>query len=107
MANGRPSSSGVFIGIVLITIAALFLLHNYTGCGRGQVLPRSWQLILLFWGLIKLVERVAAHREGRAVGWIIPGEVFLVIAMLVLVGGCVAWDVVRTHVNLPDIGNAY
>jgi len=107
MANGRPRSSGVFSGIVLITIAALFLLHNYTGFGIGEVLARWWPLILIFWGLIKLVERMAAHREGRAGGWITPGEVFLVIAMLVLVGGFVAWDVVRTHVNLPDIGNSY
>ena len=107
MANGRPRSSGIFSGLVLITIAALFLLHNYTGFGIGEVLTRWWPLILIFWGFVKLVERMAAHREGRPGGWITPGEVFLVIAMLVLVGGVVAYESIRDKIPLPDIGNSY
>lgn len=86
MANGRPRSGGIFSGLVLITIGILFLLHYYTGLGIGHVLGHWWPLILIFWGLVKLYERVIAHREGRPGGWITPGEVFLVISMLVLVG---------------------
>ena len=107
MANGRPRFSGIFSGLVLITVAALFLLHNYTGFGVGEVLARWWPLILIFWGLVKLVERMAAHREGRPGGWITPGEVFLVISMLVLVGGVVAYESIRDKIPFPDIGNSF
>jgi hypothetical protein len=107
MANGRPRSSGIFSGIVLITIGALFLLHNYTGFGIGQVLGQWWPLILIFWGLVKLYERTMAHREGRPGGWVTPGEVFLVIAMLVLIGGVVAYESIRNKIPLPEIGNSY
>src|SRR5579885_2932129 len=88
MANGRPRSSGIFSGIVLITIGALFLLHNYTGFGIGQVLGQWWPLILIFWGLVKLYERTMAHREGRP-------------------GGVVAYESIRNKIPLPAIGNSY
>jgi hypothetical protein len=95
MANGRPRSSGVFSGLVLITIGTLFLLHYYTGFGIGRVLGHWWPLILIFWGLVKLYERMAALRQGRPGGWITPGEVFLVIGMIALVGVVVAYEHVR------------
>jgi flagellar basal body rod protein FlgG len=107
MASG-PRSSGIFTGLVLITIGGLFLLQNYAGIGIGRIIAHWWPLILIFWGVVKIYERTVAHRQGRPGGWITPGEVFLVISMFVLVGGFVAWQVVREHIppDLP-IGNSY
>ena len=108
MANGKSRSSGIFSALVLITIGALFLLHNYSGLSIGQLLGHWWPLILIFWGAIKLYERTVAHREGRPGGWITPGEVFLVVGVLVLIGGVVAFEKVRDHFpNEINFGNSY
>ena len=38
MAQSRQRTSGIFPGLVLITVGALLLLHNYRGLELGDVL---------------------------------------------------------------------
>jgi DUF4097 and DUF4098 domain-containing protein YvlB len=109
MANGRQRSSGIFSGIVLITIGLLFLLHNYGALPIGYILTHYWPLILIFWGVVKLFERTLAQREGRPGGWITPGEVLLVIGLLALAGIFISYDYFKTRIppNLIEIGNPF
>src|ERR1700757_2047345 len=89
MANGspaRPRTSGVFSGLLLILFGFLLLLHNYGHLQLGAIFRHWWPLIFIFWGATKLYERTLAQRQGRSAGWITPGEVFLVIGLLVVVG---------------------
>ena len=77
MANGspsRPSTSGVFSGLLLIIFGFLLLLHNYGRLDLGGVFRHWWPLIFIFWGGAKLYERTLAQRQGRTAGWITPGE---------------------------------
>ena len=86
MANGspaRPRTSGVFSGLLLILFGFLLLLHNYGHLQLGAIFRHWWPLIFIFWGAAKLYERTLAQRQGRSAGWITPGEVFLVVGLMV------------------------
>ena len=105
MANGtptRPRTSGVFSGLLLIIFGVLLLLHNYGHLHIENVFRHWWPLIFIFWGAAKLYERTIAQRQGRSSGWITPGEVFLVIALMTVVGLVVAAE--RGRKILDDIG---
>jgi len=112
MANGspsRPSTSGVFSGLLLIIFGFLLLLHNYGRLDLGGVFRHWWPLIFIFWGGAKLYERTLAQRQGRTAGWITPGEVFLVIGLLVVVGVVVVVKELPTRLkdlNI-DVGDPY
>jgi len=112
MANGspsRPSTSGVFSGLLLIIFGFLLLLHNYGRLDLGGVFRHWWPLIFIFWGGAKLYERTLAQRQGRTAGWITPGEVFLVIGLLVVVGVVVVVNELPTRLkdlNI-DVGDPY
>jgi hypothetical protein len=93
MANGsptRPRTTGVFSGLLLIVFGFLLLLHNYGHLQLGGLFRHWWPLIFIFWGATKLYERTLAQRHGRTAGWITPGEVFLVIGLMIVVLGVVA-----------------
>lgn len=107
--TGRPRTSGVFSGMLLILFGALLLLHNYGHLSLGGVFRHWWPLIFIFWGATKLYERTLAQRQGRTSGWITPGEVFLVLGLMTVVGIVVAWDIVKTRIPLDEleIGDPY
>lgn len=94
MPNGslpiRPRTTGVFSGLLLIVFGFLILLHNYGHLQLGGIFKHWWPLIFIFWGAIKLYERTLAQRQGRSAGWITPGEVFLVIGLMIVVLGVIA-----------------
>ena len=99
MAQSRQRSSGIFSGLVLITVGALLLLHNYRGLELGDLLYRWWPLAIIFLGLIKLYERTIASRNpDSGPSRITSGEIFLVVGMLVLVSGVVAVDILKSKV---------
>ena len=91
-AQGRPRTSGVFSGLLLILFGFLLLLHNYGRLEISKLIRHWWPLIFIFWGATKLYERTIAQRQGRSTGWITPGEVFLVIGLMVVVAGAIAFE---------------
>jgi DUF4097 and DUF4098 domain-containing protein YvlB len=98
MSNGRPRGSSIFSGLLLIFIGVLLLLHNYRGFELGRILTHWWPLLLIFWGALKLYERMAVSRSDDVGGSrITPGEVFLVLGLLALVGVVVAVEGVKEH----------
>ncbi|MGB7494218.1 MAG: DUF5668 domain-containing protein [Candidatus Acidiferrum sp.] len=93
MPPTRSRSSGLFSGLVLISVGILLLLHNYGHLELTDFFTRWWPLLIIFWGVIKLYERTVGRRFGGAGGGITGGEVVLVVAMLALMGIVVAVDV--------------
>ena len=79
-------SSGLFSGLVLISVGVLLLLHNYGHLDIGEFFKRWWPLMIIFWGAIKLYERTAGRRFGGGDGGRATGsEAGLVLAMVALV----------------------
>jgi len=91
MADTRSRSSGLFSGLVLISVGILLLLHNYGRLDLSGFFSHWWPLLIIFWGVIKLFERTVGRRFGT--GGITGGEVALVLGMLALMGIVVAVDV--------------
>src|SRR5437763_8230293 len=110
MANLRRRGSSLFPGLLLLFVGMLLLLHNYRGLVIVNVLGHWWPLILIFWGAIKLYERMAASRSGdpRAAS-ITSGEVFLVLGLLSLLGIVVAVDYGRENLpgHIREWGNSF
>src|SRR6266404_3645482 len=104
MASLRPRGSSVFSGLVLIFIGVLLLLHNYRGFELTGIILHWWPLILIFWGAIKIYERTAGARGVQpGASRITSGEVFLVVALLAIVGIVVGVDQAKRHIPGLDI----
>jgi len=99
MANTQTRGSGLFSGLVLLTVGILLLLHNYHRLELADFFTRWWPLLIIFWGAVKLYERTAGRRFGGSGGAITGGEVFLVIGMLALLGAVVAVDITKNRVS--------
>ncbi len=107
MSNGRARRGSIFSGAVLILVGALLLVHSYhPDLEMWGVFSRWWPLLLIFWGALKLYERMAARRtEGAPSGNVTGGEVLLVIGVLILLGIVGGADWIRTHRNMEDFGD--
>src|SRR5208337_1894553 len=100
MARTPARSSGLFSGLVLLSVGILLLLHNYGHLELNAFFKRWWPLLIIFWGVVKLYERTVGRRFGGGGGGISGGEVVLVLAMLSLLG-----IVVAVHYTKEKIGN--
>ena len=110
MANPRRRGSSLFPGLLLLFVGMLLLLHNYRGLGIVNVLGHWWPLILIFWGAIKMYERMVATRSGDPnAAKITAGEVFLVLGLLSLLGIVVAIDYGREDIpgRIREWGNNF
>jgi hypothetical protein len=81
--------------VVLIVLGILFLLGNlgYLSWERlGYLFARYWPLLIILWGVIKLVEHYEAQRQGyRARGLGFGGVMFLVLLIMIGLGASSAW----------------
>jgi len=110
MANPRPRGSTLFSGLALLFVGVLLLLHNYRGLSISYVIGHWWPLIFIFWGAIKLYERTsAAHSGDPASARITPGEVFLVLGLLSLLGIVIAVDYGRENIpgHIQEWGTSF
>ena len=79
-------SSGLFSGLVLISVGLLVLLHNYGHLDLHGFFVRWWPLMIIFWGAVKLYERTAGRRFGGSdSGRVTGSEAGLVVGMVALV----------------------
>jgi len=96
--------------VVLILIGSVFLLNTMGMlhiAHLGYLFAHYWPLLLILWGVIKLVEYQQAQRAGTRVAGIGAGGIFLLI-MLVCFGLAATqaarfnWDELREHIKLGD-----
>src|SRR5258708_8074748 len=79
-------SSGLFSGLLLISVGLLVLLHNYGHLDLHGFFGPWWPLFIIFWCAVKLFERTAGRRFGGSDGGRVTGsEAGLVVAMVALV----------------------
>jgi Putative adhesin/Domain of unknown function (DUF5668) len=100
MSNGRARGSSLFSGLLLLFIGVVLLLHNYRSFELGPLFRHWWPLVLIIWGAFKLYERTIGARSGDpGAARITPGEVFLVLGLLALIGIVLTTENVKEHFN--------
>jgi DUF4097 and DUF4098 domain-containing protein YvlB len=104
MADSRPLQRSIFPGLALLLVSVLLLVHNYRGLDISRLFQYWWPLIIIFWGAIKLYERVMASRSGQRTSTISGGEILLVVGLLSLLGMVAAYDVARNRFGGVGIG---
>jgi len=102
-------SSGLFSGLVLISVGILLLVHYYAGLELWDFLRHWWPLLIIFWGAVMLYERTAGHRLGGSVGGRSTGsDARLVLTMVAVVAIVSLVTRVRDRVGrVVDVGDSY
>jgi len=106
MAGTQTRSSGLFTGLVLISVGVILLLHYYGHLELREFFRHWWPLLIIFWGVIKLFERTMGRRFGGGV--LTGGELILVFGMLALLGIVVATEEIPEQLTEWNVsGNNY
>jgi DUF4097 and DUF4098 domain-containing protein YvlB len=86
----RPRPRSIFGPLVLITIGILFLLHTMGVLPSASFriwMAHYWPLLLIFWGVAKLLEHVWARRRGEPTPRLgAGGIIFLVFFIMIGMG---------------------
>ena len=99
----QPQRSSIFAGLLLILLGALFLLHRYIPeLGIGHLIARYWPLLLIIWGIAKLVDHLSSQRTGRARPSVLSGGEAVLLMLLVVVLGWI-WVVDYIHMKHPQL----
>jgi DUF4097 and DUF4098 domain-containing protein YvlB len=114
LSSAPQDRSTAFRGLLLILLGALFLLHRFIpALGIGHLIRMYWPVLLILWGLLKLMEHLKARREGTSRPRILSGGegALLILLIVVLVGFSVADMVHRRHpgmnVNIDMFSQKY
>jgi len=96
--------------LVLIMLGLIFLLGNLHLLSWYRIsvwFAHYWPLLLIFWGVVKLIEHQMAQRDGSRASGIGAGGVLLII--MIVVFGLVAsqiervnWSGLRDQINVDD-----
>jgi DUF4097 and DUF4098 domain-containing protein YvlB len=97
----RRSLAGPFVLIVLGIIFLLGNMHMLAWSRLGLMFAHYWPLLLILWGILKLVEHQQAQRDGLPPRGIGAGGVLLVITIVFF--GLISTHV--AHLHLDDIRN--
>jgi hypothetical protein len=102
MSNGGPKRSSIFTGLLLILIGAIFLLDRFDPLlGIGHLIRLFWPVLIIVWGVAKLIDHLAARREdGARPPFLSGGEAALMILLAFVLAGFVFRDWLRDH--YPD-----
>jgi hypothetical protein len=94
MSNGGPRRS-VFGSVFLVLVGTLFLIHNFRpDLIDWRFFGKWWPLLLILWGVIRLVENLGGSRRRGLHG----GEIFLLI-LLVCAGLAISY---APRFSFPD-----
>jgi hypothetical protein len=103
----RRSLAGPFVLIVLGVVFLLGTMHVLSIGRLAHLFANYWPILLIFWGVIKLIEHQRALRDGTRSSGIGAGGVFLVI--MIVVCGLIAtqlervnWSGLRDQINIDD-----
>ena len=107
MSNGasppQPQRSSIFAGVLLIFLGALVLLHRYVPeLGIGHLIARYWPVLLIVWGIAKLVDHLSVQRTGRAHPPVLSGAEAVLLVLLVVVLSWI-WVVDYIHMKHPGL----
>jgi hypothetical protein len=96
--------------VVLILLGVVFLMGTMRILSVGRLwhlFANYWPLLLILWGVVKLIEHQQARREGTRASGIGAGGIFLVV--MIVVFGLIStqvehfnWSGLKDQINLDD-----
>ncbi len=99
--------AGPFVLIVLGIVFLLGTSHVLSLSRLAHLFASYWPVLLIFWGVIKLLEHQRAQREGTRAPGIGAGGILLVV--MIVVFGLIAtqiervnWSGLRDQINIDD-----
>jgi hypothetical protein len=104
----RPRSiAGAFVLIIIGFVFLLSTMHVLSVGRLAHLFANYWPVLLIFWGVIKVIEHMQAQRQGARASGIGAGGVVLVV--MIVVFGLIAtqlervnWSGVRDDFNFDD-----
>ena len=108
MTDGRRQRHSIFGGLLLLIVGAIFLLHNLRGDFPSiwQLFHRWWPLLLIFWGVARLVDYLLSQRAGQASPRTISsGDIFLIILIIAIAAGAgfIEWIPHTPFADVPEV----
>ena len=106
MTNGGRQRSSIFSGLLLILLGVLFLLARFHPDLRiWHLFWRFWPVLIILWGIAKLVDHLTAQRAGESQPPLLSGAeaALLVLVILVLAGMGIYSKVREKHPDMMNI----
>jgi DUF4097 and DUF4098 domain-containing protein YvlB len=103
VSNGGQKRSSIFSGLLLIVLGILFLLARFhPDLGIWHLFWRFWPVLIILWGIAKLVDHMSAQRAGDARAPLLSGgeAALLVLVVFVLAGMGIYSNIREKH---PDL----
>ncbi|HTX16843.1 MAG TPA: DUF4097 family beta strand repeat-containing protein [Candidatus Baltobacteraceae bacterium] len=99
MSNGGQYRSSLFVGLLLILLGVIFFIDRlYPGFEIGRLISIYWPVLLILWGIAKLLDRLSARGAGQARPAILSGgEGVLLVLLALVLSGFVFRDWLRNH----------
>jgi Putative adhesin/Domain of unknown function (DUF5668) len=89
VSNGQGQRSSIFSGLLLILLGALFLLARFDpNLGVWHLFSRYWPVVIILWGLAKLIDHLGAQHAGQGRPPLLNGsEAALLVLVFLAVAG--------------------
>src|SRR5579862_9974973 len=110
----QRSLAGPFVLIIIGTVFLMATMHVLSVGRLAHLFANYWPVLLILWGVIKLIEHMQAQREGTRSSGIGAGGVVLVV--MIVVFGLIAtqlervnWSGLRDNIDIddPDISHIF
>lgn len=103
MSNGGQQRSSIFNGLLLILLGVLLFLYRFhPEFDISHLFRRYWPVLLIVWGVAKLVDHFAAQRSGQSrAPFLSGGEAALLFLLIVVLVAMSASDWI--HKKTPGI----
>jgi hypothetical protein len=104
MTTSRQRSS-IFTGLLLILLGTLFLIQRLDPqLGIRHLVALYWPILLIVWGVAKLMDYQAAERTGEGRPAILsPGEAALLVLVVLVLMGMSALEWIHRHNPDSDV----
>jgi hypothetical protein len=89
VSNGGAKRSSIFSGLLLMVLGVLFLLARFhPDLGIWHLFWRFWPVLIILWGIAKLVDHLSAQRAGDTRPPLLTGgeAALLLLVVFVLAG---------------------
>jgi Putative adhesin/Domain of unknown function (DUF5668) len=89
VSNGQGQRSSIFSGLLLILLGIFFLLSRFDpNLGIWHIFSRYWPVVIILWGLAKLIDHLGAQHAGQGRPPLLNGsEAALLVLVLLAVAG--------------------